>query len=488
MERKEFTVLPAIFQQLAAFNYNKAKDVAEKERCFVISSGTAPVQVWPSFLSCLAQLAAVERLYMNLNLLTVKGFLRRENSVRASYECLLTELSDLETRAALPPAGGSTGTESCAGVSGLLWSLCSELLSFIRARICLIKFYESCQRSTASQGLLDYSDLAVSIADISSTYADNFTQPLLTALHANLKHECDVLHCVLQGMCSIQQYSFLAALLQLDAAHDALHSWQKLITGRESSKKYSFSSSFLKASSVPALYQWLWQVKAAATAKFSFYFYDSLAQHASLSDIKILLAKQSVDYVAKLVSFYRRVEATCVCLVLESSGIPDYRGSGYHLHQRTLSQPPSPTTNNLSTAAGGRIPPPPPPPPPRQQLSSGEVSVSRVRTFTRIFCYPLLTNQSQADANESSVCWASAQQFLVKSIDQLPQARDAVYQLYHPQTGYTHYLHSVEPLVTLVVSYDCHRTERESLPVRDFLNDISQHLNLIKLFAALKPK
>lgn len=34
--------------------------------------------VWQSLLSCVAQLASVEKLYMNLSFLTVKGFLRKE--------------------------------------------------------------------------------------------------------------------------------------------------------------------------------------------------------------------------------------------------------------------------------------------------------------------------------------------------------------------------------------------------------------------------
>lgn len=110
------------------------------------------------------------------------------------------------------------------------------------------------------------------------------------------------------------------------------------------------------------------------------------------------------------------------------------------------------------------------------------------RRFERIFSFPLLAGLTSTDANQDAVSWSSLLEFLSKPSDQLPPPRDGVKQVYHHQTGYTHYLCPVEPLVTLAVSYDCHRTERESVPVRSFLNELAHQLNLGKVFTALKPR
>ncbi|XP_018025123.1 KICSTOR subunit 2 isoform X2 [Hyalella azteca] len=416
---------------------------------------------------------------MNLSLLNIKGFLRRENSLRASYEGLLSDLSELETGASntmsaslhQPADAAATGDEpppsarsAGDGLRELIWSLSAELRSFITARLCLIKFYEKCYNHSCSgdNNTLDYGDLASSIADISYTCPDGCRQPLLAALHANLKHECEVLQSVLQGLCSIQHHSFLSALLHLDAAHDALVNWQKLITSKES-KKYSFGSSLLKTQTVPPLFSWLWQVRSAATAKFSLYFYNSLAPQTTLGEMKNLLAKQPVDYVAKLVSFQRRVDATSVCLVLETSGLPDYQGPGYHLRPST--------------------PPGACPPPPTSYHASDDVSKPH-RTFESIFSSPV----TAAGGNTDSEWWTSLLAVLSRDAEQLPPAKDDVCQVYHHQSGYTHYLRAVEPLVTVAVSYDCHRVERDGVPVRTFLSDLCLQLNFTSLFATLKPR
>ena len=65
------------------------QNLQEKERDLSRFSGSA---VWLSILSCVAQLASVEKLYMNLSFLTAKGFLRKEVCTckidTSSYEVL----------------------------------------------------------------------------------------------------------------------------------------------------------------------------------------------------------------------------------------------------------------------------------------------------------------------------------------------------------------------------------------------------------------
>lgn len=68
-------------------------------------------------------------------------------------------------------------------------------------------------------------------------------------------------------------------------------------------KKYGFGSSFLKSSPLPALYQWLWQAKAALVSKFSLYFHETLAAQSSPAEMKALISRQgqACDYVSKYV-------------------------------------------------------------------------------------------------------------------------------------------------------------------------------------------
>ena len=66
-------------------------------------------------------------------------------------------------------------------------------------------------------------------------------------------------------------------------------------------KKYGFGSNFLKSSPLPALYQWLWQAKAAFVSKFSLYFHETLATQSSPAEMKALISRQgqACDYVYK---------------------------------------------------------------------------------------------------------------------------------------------------------------------------------------------
>lgn len=49
----------------------------------------------------------------------------------------------------------------------------------------------------------------------------------------------------------------------------------------------------------PALHGWMSQYKNALVSKFSLYFYEVLCRQGSLSEVKSLTAKTSVDFYAK---------------------------------------------------------------------------------------------------------------------------------------------------------------------------------------------
>ncbi|MPC52360.1 UPF0536 protein C12orf66 [Portunus trituberculatus] len=296
MGDSEDSILQGLLVYFSKFNYDKAKEQAEKERDLSRFSGST---VWHSLLSCVAQLAAVEKLYMNLSFLTAKGFLRKESSVRASYESLNLELNDLgyERRRCMgangnPPTSGS-GNLGSPGCDGILRHLCSHLVLFIKARLQMITLYE-----------------------------------------------CDILIHLLRSQLEMQHWRFLPSLIHLHDAHSKLNSWHSAIQPKET-KKYGFGSNFLKSSPLPALYQWLWQAKAAFVSKFSLYFHETLATQSSPAEMKALISRQgqACDYVSKIQSFQRKSDAVSVCLVFEAAGIDDYRGAGYHHPQESVSTP-----------------------------------------------------------------------------------------------------------------------------------------------------
>jgi len=51
----------------------------------------------------------------------------------------------------------------------------------------------------------------------------------------------------------------------------------------------------------PALHGWMSRYKNALVSKFSLYFYEVLCRQGSVSEVKALMAKTSVDFYAKLI-------------------------------------------------------------------------------------------------------------------------------------------------------------------------------------------
>ncbi|CAG0891546.1 unnamed protein product, partial [Darwinula stevensoni] len=77
-EEEEF--LENFFLALSQFNYDKAKEQAERERETAKQKGS----IWVPFLTNLTQLAMAEKTYTSLLFLLPKGFLRKEVLYRSS--------------------------------------------------------------------------------------------------------------------------------------------------------------------------------------------------------------------------------------------------------------------------------------------------------------------------------------------------------------------------------------------------------------------
>lgn len=471
----EEMVLQALMLHFTNFNFDKAKDQAEKERDMSRGVGSS---MWQSLLTCIAQLAIAEKLYMNLSFLTSKGFLRKESSVRANFESLSIEFGELEKRnfetsnirgsnarcsnaktsngnnagneTANPGSPGSPGSLGNPGnlgnpgspvSDGLLEHICSHLVLFTKARLQMIAFYERMVGSSMDR-LMNFDELLAHVTDISMNNSRNFHHPLLTPLKTSFTYECDILMHLLRSQIEMQFWRFFPSLLHLHDAHTKLNTWHAVVQSKET-KKYGFGSNFLKSSPLPPLYQWLWQAKAAFVSKYSLYFHETLAAQSSPADMKGLISRQgqACDYVSKIQSFQRRSDAASVCLVFEAAGVEDYQGAGYHHPQESLSPP------------------------------------KGLDSYPAIFSYPPTKPLDRWPSIVMRVSDRSNEFTLM----------DRVVHFFDQQIGSTYFLCRVEPRITIVVIFDTKKSEKDNY-IKDFVYDLAMQLRGNKVFQNLKPK
>lgn len=76
--QKEQKILEGYFSCLGHFNHDRAKEIAEKERDTMCKAGVN--YLFSSVLTALSQLAVAEKLYMSLQYLVPKSFLRKDVS------------------------------------------------------------------------------------------------------------------------------------------------------------------------------------------------------------------------------------------------------------------------------------------------------------------------------------------------------------------------------------------------------------------------
>ncbi|XP_071538385.1 KICSTOR subunit 2-like isoform X2 [Panulirus ornatus] len=440
----EEIILQGLLAHFSTFCYDKAKELAEKERDMSRCNGSA---LWQSLLNCVGQMAVAEKLYMNLSFLTPKGFLRKESSVRASYESLNAELSELglEKKSFVNSNGSSSvngpASPGSPGCDGILRHLCSHLVLYIKARLQMIAFYDRVIEMSSSR-LMIFEELLSLVTDISAKNSRNFHHPLLTPIKTSFTYECDILIHLLRSQIEMQFWRFLPSLLHLHDAHSKLNSWHAVVQSKET-KKYGFGSSFLKSSPLPALYQWFWQAKAAFVSKFSLYFHETLAAQSSSAEMKTLISRQgqACDYVAKIQSFQRRSDAVSVCLVFEAAGVENYQGAGYHHPAESVPSP------------------------------------KGLDSYPAIFTYPSTKPLDRWPSIVMRVSDRSNDHALL----------DRVVHFFDQQVGSTYFLCRVEPRITIVVIFDTKKSEKDSY-IRDFIYDLTLQLRCNKVFANLKPK
>ncbi|CAN8027288.1 unnamed protein product [Ixodes persulcatus] len=221
---KEQRVLEAYFMSLGHFYYDKAKEIAEKERDGLVKAGIN-TSLFSSALTALSQLAVAEKLYMSLQYLVPKSFLRKDSSLKSVYEALRLEFRRLKDQAPgctplssspspstysplLTPSPSlasltsmspsivigsyqsSSSTVSLSPPMGVVDSflshLCEQLYTFVSARLKAMDFYDKLF-SLSSGKMMKFEELSGTLADIISHNQKLFHHPLLTPLKSSFR-------------------------------------------------------------------------------------------------------------------------------------------------------------------------------------------------------------------------------------------------------------------------------------------------------------
>lgn len=423
---REQGFLEAFFLSISQFGHEKAKELAEKEREAI---KTQIGSVWNSMLTLLAQLAIAEKSYMTLNFLASKGFLRKDNSLKSTYELLRVELYKIEEA-----VKNSTG-ESLEKVTA---HLCGHLGHFVAVRLELIDFYEKLYSMSANR-VINCDELFQQISVISQASQKNFHHPYLTQLKTSFSYECDTLSLLLNAQQEMQQWSFLPSLLRLHSAHVKLVEWGALSQLKET-RRLSFGPGFLKPQQLPHLYQWLVKFKGFLVSKFTLYFHEILSKQTNQQEMKNFCSKAPVDLYHKMGTFQRKTDAICIALVFGVHGCDTYKGHGYH-HPDKVMEPPK-----------------------------------GLDSFPAVVSYP---------GEKPLIHWPNVIMIMEDRAVEL-NTLDRVVCFYDKHVNCTYIIVRAELKMTFVIIFSGKRSEKESY-IAAFLEDFCSQLRLHRVLATLRP-
>lgn len=288
--------LHKFFTCVSQLCFDKAKEHVEKERDSIKNAQLSP---WSLLLAQLPQIALAEKSYIELGFLQNKnkGFLRKDNSLRAIYDSLRLELRRLEDCSKT----GMTNKN--------ITSFFNELAQFLSARIDLIDFYEKIHLAGINKQL-NYNELLIQIEEIIQRHALLFSHIALTPIKAIFGLECEILAKLLKAFIELQNLQFLSTLALIYGAHIRLTAWESTLQNRE-----SWKLGFLKNNPLPALFQWFMRLRGAVLSKYSLYFHPILAQQVPSNDMRQLCSKLHYDHYQKIANFHKRYDAACILLV-----------------------------------------------------------------------------------------------------------------------------------------------------------------------------
>ncbi|XP_014664498.1 PREDICTED: UPF0536 protein C12orf66 homolog [Priapulus caudatus] len=439
MATREQAFLETFFVAISQFAFDKAKDLVEKEK---EAYRTYVGSTWFQFLITLVPFAQAEKSYACLLFLLRRGLFgtglgTRDSGVRAAYDSIKTELRKIED-AGRQLAGGGTSVS----LEKLVSHLCGQLGHLVDARGDAMDFYERLH-AVGSQRQLNIDEMLEQLTALTAAHQKSFHHPLLGPVRSSFHLEMEVLRNLLQAQLHMSRWRFLPSLLCLNDAHAKLAAWGPTLQHKEVST-FSFMGLSPRHTAAPVLYDWLRSYRATLVSKFTLYFHEVLGKQTASSEMKLLTARTSVDYHAKIVSFQRKSDAYSVSLVFDTHGAQPatFDGHGYHHPARVAQRP------------------------------------LGLDSFPAIFFYP--------PSEKPTAHWASVVRIMTDHKASELSGMDRVVSFYDRHVQTTYFMMAAEAHMTLVVIFDCKKSERDSY-VTNFIVDMCGSLRGTKLFASLKP-
>ncbi|XP_033096186.1 KICSTOR complex protein C12orf66 homolog [Anneissia japonica] len=427
----EQSILEVYFLALGQYNYDRAKEQAEKEREAMRSASGSASWFWVNTLGMLSRLAVAEKNYASLTYLSPKWFGKKE-SMKLTYSSLVTDLGSMEQSGA-----GQTGQAQQTEV--LLAHICDQIRHFCEARTETVEFYDKLCPMGNQRTDVDYGELLSTVDGLIATHGHHFHHPLLIPIKQRFTLELEVLQGLLKAHQFMLDWQFLPTLLQLHNVHSKLENLGANIRFKEGKKSGVVIPS--KAVGVPPLYQWLARFKAAQVSKFSLYFHDSLSKQAlSTSEFKGHLANLLVDHRAKIIAFSKKADALNVSVVYDTNNaIEVFKGHGYH-----------------------------------HPYSQHEVPTG-LDSYPAIFSYP----------EEKPIrLWPMVVMLLNSKADELTDLDRVIYSFDKTQSM-TYFITRLEGRFSLVVIFNSKKSERDSY-IKSFMQEMNMLLRGSNIFASLR--
>lgn len=423
--------LEKYFHMLSDFNYDQARERAERER----DSYKTTVNSWTMLVHALVHLVTDEKAYMSLSFLGPKWFTRPKDNLRHSYQSLTMEFQKIRETLHHQP-------DPLSSFDALLAHLCEQLERFPVARLRTMDLYEQLT-TIGSNRNFNYEDPVMVGREIVADFQKSFHHPLLSPIKASFNLECEVIQHLLTTQILISELDYLPALLQLHQAHTKLASWGSCLPAREP-KRSAFIVSANRHGNWPALYTWLTKYKNLLLSKFSIYFYETISRNAnSSSEMRSLCCKLPEDYYVRINNFEKKADIFVFMIVADTNGLNHcYTSHGYFHPKRSMPKP------------------------------------QGINSYPSIFKYPPDRNVQKHWPNILMMINGK------KSYDISTQEK--VVWFYDRNAHSTYFISLVEPRISLVVITDGKRSERDS-PISNFLTEFTTQLRCSKHFAALKP-
>ncbi|XP_065647503.1 KICSTOR subunit 2 [Hydra vulgaris] len=424
---RERALLETFFCTLANFHFDQARESIEREK---EESKHEPETLYTNLLSCLIPLPNIEKGYFMM-LFVERRLLRRE-TIKPLY---LNLLSDLKKHVCVD------NEDALHGIDAISFDLSKQLVQFINARICMIDFYESLVRTSWSH-TKDRKLISIAISEIISKFNKEFHHPMLDPLKISFTTEVDVVQCLMRLEIQLAEWDFFESFLLLRECHSKINSWFVVSTTSDLREQLFFNKNFFRKKNVelPFLYEWLNRFYELLISKFAFYFHTTLSSHILQQEKKTLLSRLSVDYVTKLTDFQKKSGAFCISLVLDASKkASTYCGHGYHLPS-TIRSPP-----------------------------------------TGMNSYPSVLNIPDVNIKEH---WPNIIS-MINDNSMTLNVTDKIVHVYDSMLQSSYFLIKVDLLMTLVVTYNTKKKEKDSY-VTSILSEIRSQLDLDKLYLMLK--